>query len=200
MDNGTDSARITRRDFIRASAASGMGLAAAGGAPARAWASGRDTIRVGLIGCGGRGTGAAHDAAMGSDGIEIVAMRDLFPERMASSRGQLAEALGDRFRVPADRMFSGFDAYKSVIASEVDLVILATPPGFRPAHLRAAVEAGRNVFTEKPVAVDPVGVRSVMETAALAQSRDPRDRRRHAAPPRPEIHRGHAAHPRRRDR
>ncbi len=171
MHDASDANGLTRRDFLRTSAAGGLGLAALGGTPVRARAAGSDTIRVGVIGCGGRGTGAAHDAATGSDGVHIVAMGDLFPERIASSRRTLAERLGDRFRVDDAHVFSGFDAYKRVVESEVDLVILATPPGFRPAHLRAAVEAGRHVFTEKPVAVDPAGVRNVLETVALAESK-----------------------------
>jgi len=161
---------LSRREFLRTSAAGGVGLAALGGAPARAWAAGSDTIRVGLIGCGGRGSGAASDTATGSEGVQITAMGDLFPERVASSRRALAEQLGDRFRVDEDRMFTGFDAYKRVVESDVDLVILATPPGFRPAHLRAAIDAGHHVFTEKPIAVDPVGVRNVLETASIAEA------------------------------
>ena len=107
-----------------------------------------------------------------AEGVELVAMGDLFPDRLEQSSRRLAEALGDAFKVTPESSFSGFDAYQKVIDSDVDLVILASPPGFRPQHLRAAIDAGKHVFTEKPVAVDPVGIRSVIETADLAKSKN----------------------------
>jgi len=168
---------VTRREFLKASATSigagtavSLGLTGIMSAPVGAWAGGSDTIRVGLIGCGGRGTGAAAQAVAGSEGVEIVAMGDLMPDRLASSRKNLSDEIGaPGFRVDDAHAFTGFDAYQRVIESDVDLIILATPPAFRPSHLRAAIEAGHHVFTEKPVAVDPVGVRSVIETAAMAE-------------------------------
>ena len=164
---------LTRRDFLRASAMATAGLATQ-------WSPGYagvhigpvDTIRVGLVGCGGRGTGAARDCITSAEGVELVAMGDLFPDRLEQSSRRLAEALGDAFKVTPESSFSGFDAYQKVIDSDVDLVILASPPGFRPQHLRAAIDAGKHVFTEKPVAVDPVGIRSVIETADLAKSKN----------------------------
>jgi predicted dehydrogenase len=163
---------LTRRSFLRTSAA-GLAISPAlFGAPARAWAQGRDTIRVGLIGCGGRGTGAARDLVTGAQGIELVAMGDLMHDRLTSSRAQLLEAIPDNYRVDDGHAFSGFNAYQSVLESEIDLVILATPPGFRPVHLKAAVAAGKHVFTEKPVAVDPVGIRAVLATAELARQKN----------------------------
>jgi predicted dehydrogenase len=137
-------------------------------APHLAWAAGSDTIRVGMIGCGGRATGAARDLAAAADGIEIVAMGDLVPDRLAQSRAQLAERIAGKYKVDDAHAFSGFDAYRRVLESDVNLVIMATPPFFRPTHLKAAIEAGKHVFMEKPVAVDPVGVRSVMASADLA--------------------------------
>src|SRR5690606_29228024 len=101
----------------------------------------------------------------------IWAMGDLFPDRLQRSRNELAAEIPDKLQVTDDRAFSGWDAYKQVIDSGVDYVILATPPGFRPMHLRYAVEQGKHVFMEKPVAVDPVGVRSVMESADLAKTK-----------------------------
>lgn len=124
-------------------------------------------LRVGLIGCGGRGTGAATDCANSSANVEIVALGDLFKDRLDSCRENL-KALGDKLKVSDERCFVGFDAYQKVLGSGVDLVLLATPPGFRPLHLRAAIDAGKHVFAEKPVAVDPTGVRSVLESAELA--------------------------------
>ncbi len=160
---------MDRRDFLKTTAVSGLSLSTLA---ARAHAAGtRETIRAGVIGCGGRGTGAARDLVTAGGDVQIVAMGDLFRDRLERSRNALAEAIGERLAVTDDTTFTGFDAYTKVLATDVDLVILATPPGFRPLHLRAAIEAGKHVFTEKPVAVDPVGVRSVIETAELARVR-----------------------------
>jgi myo-inositol 2-dehydrogenase / D-chiro-inositol 1-dehydrogenase len=159
---------VNRRDFIKTSAASvGAGTALLG-LPSLVHAGGSDTIRVGLIGCGGRGTGAARDLVGGAQGIEIVAMGDLMPNRLEQSRRTLAQRIAPQYKVDDAHAFTGFDAYKKVLESDIQMVIMATPPGFRPAHLKAAVEAGKHIFTEKPVAVDPVGVRSVLQTAELA--------------------------------
>ena len=164
---------LTRRDFIRASALATAGLATQWNpGHAAVHISPVETIRVGLVGCGGRGTGAARDCVTGAEGVELVAMGDLFPDRLEQSKRRLSEALGGGFKVTPETSFSGFDAFQKVIDSDVDLIILASPPGFRPQHLRAAIEAGKHVFTEKPVAVDPVGIRSVIETSELAKSRN----------------------------
>jgi predicted dehydrogenase len=163
---------VNRRDFLRTSVAATAGLAATfGSSPVWAHAAGSDTIRVGLIGCGGRGTGAARDCVTAAPGVEIVAMGDLFPDRVERSRRQLTEHIGDKLKVTNATAFTGFDNYQKVIDSGVDLVILAAPPGFRPQHLEAAVRAGKHVFMEKPVAVDPVGVRSVIASSDLAGSK-----------------------------
>lgn len=129
---------------------------------------GSDVIKVGLIGCGGRGTGAAENCIESSPNIQIVAIGDVFKDRVDAAREKFAGKLGDKFKATDDTCFAGFDAYKKVLATDCNLVILATPPGFRPIHLRAAIDAGKHVFMEKPVAVDPVGCRSVMETSDLA--------------------------------
>jgi predicted dehydrogenase len=164
---------LTRRDFLRTSVAATAGIATQWTPGyAAAYAGVGETIRVGVIGCGGRGTGAVRDCVTSSEGVELVAMGDLFPDRIERSRTQLTRAIGDKFKVTAERTFTGFDAYQQVIASDVDLVILATPPGFRPAHLKAAIDAGKHVFTEKPVAVDPVGIRSVIATTDMAASKN----------------------------
>ena len=134
------------------------------------FASGPDRIRVGLIGCGGRGTGAAGNCVASADGVEIHAMGDLFQNRLDRSLGNLQD-LGDKLKVPKERQFTGFDAFEKVLATDVDMVILATPPAFRPIHLKAAIEAGKSVFMEKPVAVDPTGVRSVLESSDLAKKK-----------------------------
>ncbi|MBI5865135.1 MAG: Gfo/Idh/MocA family oxidoreductase, partial [Planctomycetes bacterium] len=127
-----------------------------------------DRIRVGLIGCGGRGTGAAIDCANAEPNVEFVALGDLFQDRLDGSRKTLNEKVGARCKVTDGNCFTGFDAYKGVLNAPIDLVILATPPGFRPIHLKAAVEAKKHVFMEKPVAVDPIGARSVIDSAELA--------------------------------
>ena len=159
------SSDFSRRKFLKVSAASTLGLMASAN---YAYAGGSDTLRVGLIGCGGRGTGAARDAVQSSEGVEIVAMGDLFEDRLDTSMKNLKEAVGDAFKVDRDHAFVGFDNYKGVIESDVDMVILATPPGFRPQHFRAAVEAGKHVFMEKPVSVDVAGALDIIEAGDLA--------------------------------
>jgi len=159
---------LSRRQFLKSAGATVITASALGWN--YAWAQGSDRIRVGLIGCGGRGTGAARDAASAAEGVEIWALGDLFQDRLDNCRKSLAN-LGDKMKVTDSRCFVGFDAYKRVIDSGVDYVLLATPPGFRPIHFQAAVEAGKHVFMEKPVAVCPEGVRMVIETARRAEQK-----------------------------
>ncbi len=160
----------TRRDFIRSSTAA-TGLAAAGLRAPLVHAAGSDAIGIGLVGCGGRGRGAAADAVKSSPGVRVVALGDAFPDRVAETRERLKE-LGDAGSVPDERAFVGLDAYQKVIAAPgVNYVILATPPGFRPLHLEAAVAAGKNVFAEKPVAVDGPGIRSVLASYEAAKAK-----------------------------
>ncbi|MBM3734947.1 MAG: Gfo/Idh/MocA family oxidoreductase [Acidobacteria bacterium] len=128
-------------------------------------------IRVGLVGCGGRGTGAAAQALKADDYSELVAMADIDIDRINDSIERLKKAAGPKVKVEDSGKFFGLDAYRKVIESGVDVVLLATPPGFRPLHLRAAIEAGKHVFCEKPVAVDAPGVRSVLESAKLAREK-----------------------------
>ncbi|CAN5646084.1 Gfo/Idh/MocA family oxidoreductase [soil metagenome] len=170
---------VTRRTFVQTTTAA----AAAMMFPSGARVFGSDVVRVGVVGTGGRGTGAIRDVLMSSEGIEITALGDLSPDRLEQSRMQLDKtAAGDAafgakwkagFKVTGERVFTGFDAYKNVVTSpDVDLVILATPPGFRPVHLAAAVAAGKHVFTEKPVATDSVGIRSVLATYETALTKN----------------------------
>ena len=163
----------TRRDFLKTVTTAAVGTAIVPGT-STAFAghvAGSDAIRIGLIGCGGRGTGAVEDALTSSQGVTLVAMGDVFPDRLTSSRTRLREKYAAAIDVPDDRAFTGFDAYKKVLASDVNYIILATPPGFRPVHLAAAVAAGKNIFTEKPVAVDGPGIRSVLETYEQARAK-----------------------------
>jgi len=184
MSNGTPEVHssqvgLSRRDFVKASTLA----AAAVSVPATSWAGnlfharGSDTIRMGMIGCGGRGTGAAGNSLNASPNIRIVAMGDVFKERLDSS---LANLKSDEYTIPhADRIdvkdehkFVGFDAYKQVLASDVDAVILATPPHFRPIHFAAAIDAGKHVFFEKPVAVDAAGIRAVIAAGEKAAQKN----------------------------
>lgn len=169
---------ITRREFVASASAAALagGLApalASSFAARSAHAFGDDSIKVGVIGCGGRGTGAAVNALEADPATRIVALGDLFPDRLKGCREALAghEFFASRATVPADRCFAGFDAFRRVVATDVDVVILATPPGFRPTHFEAAVAAGKHVFMEKPVAVDPAGVRKVLEAAKAADAK-----------------------------
>ncbi len=154
----------TRRTFLKASAAAGA-VAAMG--TNFAHAAGSDVIKVGLIGCGGRGGGAAGDCLKGAEmagaKAEIYAVGDAFADR--------AQGQGKKYKLPDNRIFSGLDAYKKVVNSGVDQVVLATPPGFRPYHFAYAIKKGKNVFFEKPVAVDPAGIRIVMQAAEMADQK-----------------------------
>lgn len=178
----------TRREFHAAGLA--LGAAAlfgsetlAGSARATQRRAEAGILRIGVIGCGGRGTGAVIQALAADPDSVLWAVGDLYPERLEpclnEARGYVAEEAEDpeamvrhKVRVEAGRMFSGFDCFQKVIDSGVDVVILTTPPGFRPQHLRAAVEAGKHVFCEKPVAVDAPGVRSVLESARIAKEKN----------------------------
>jgi myo-inositol 2-dehydrogenase/D-chiro-inositol 1-dehydrogenase len=123
-------------------------------------------LKAGLIGCGGRGRGAMVNFLDAGPGLEITALADVFPDRVEAARAQLHKGRG--IEVPASRCFTGFDAYRALIASDVDVVLHCTPPHFRPAHFAAATAAGKHSFLEKPVAVDAAGVRAVLATAEQA--------------------------------
>lgn len=161
---------ISRRDFIKTTSAASLAAAVSG--TGVLFAGGSDQLKVGLVGSGGRGTGAAMDCVNSSPDVVITAVGDLFKDRVEASLKHMKERLkSESVGVTPDHQFWGFDAYKKVIASDCDLVILATPPHFRPIHLKAAIEAGKHVFMEKPVAVDPPGIRSVIKTSQLAEQK-----------------------------
>ena len=163
----------SRRHFLKTSTAVTAGVLAGGLSLSRsAYAAGNDLLKVGLIGCGGRGTGAAANALNADPNAKLVAMGNVFPDRLAGSLKGLKDEYGNRVNVPSERCFIGFDAYRKVIASGVDVVILTEPPHFRPDHLKAAIEAGKHVFCEKPVAVDAPGVRSVLATCEKAKEKN----------------------------
>jgi predicted dehydrogenase len=165
---------LTRRNFLKSSAASAVLLTTGLSAIEQgAWAAGSDVIRVGLIGCGGRGSGAVRDCINSAPGVKVVALGDLFSDRLEACYNGLVSdpSLKEKVDLTPEKCFVGWDNYQKVIDSGVDLVILATPPGFRPMHFEAAVKAGKHVFMEKPVAVDAPGVRLVMEMGKLAEQK-----------------------------
>lgn len=165
----------TRRDFLRSSSAAvGGALASSVAFPAVVSAANpSDKLKIGFIGCGGRGTGAASQALRADSNVVLHAMGDVFPEKIDKSLESLQKALADdsKFDVPKHRQFVGLDAYDKVLHSGVDVVILTTPPGFRPLHFKAAVEAGKHIFLEKPMATDAPGLRSVMDSVKQAKAK-----------------------------
>ncbi|MDI9864825.1 MULTISPECIES: Gfo/Idh/MocA family protein [Bacteroidota] len=166
----------TRRDFVKSTSLITGSLIAA---PFLSEASMfnslvDDTIKVALIGCGGRGTGAAIQALSTKQNVKLVAMADAFQDRLDNCYKEITgddfENLKSKIDVPADRRFVGFDAYLKAIPL-ADVVILTTPPGFRPLHFEAAVNAGKHIFMEKPVATDPAGVQRVLAAAEKAKAK-----------------------------
>lgn len=164
-----------RREFVKKSGsaliASSLGFNVLSARQGTKFDVNADTLKVGLIGCGGRGTGAAYQATMADDNIVLTAMADLFQDRLETSYKNLMIENPDKIQVDEDHKFVGFDSYKKVLESDVDVVLLATPPNFRPGHLEAAIKAGKHVFCEKPVAVDAPGIRSVIESAKKAKEK-----------------------------
>jgi predicted dehydrogenase len=160
--------KLTRRDFVKTSAAVAAALAVG---TERMFAAGSDKLRVGLIGCGGRGRDAVKDCINADKGVELVAMGDLFKDRMDKTLEELKKDFAENIKVTSTTCFVGFDVYQKVIGSDVDMVILAAPPHFRPIHLKAAVEAGKHVFMEKPAGVDPAGIRSIIASSELAEQK-----------------------------
>lgn len=167
------SGTTNRRAFLKSTGAAVIGSATAFnlGFPKPAFGRSNNTLKVGLIGCGGRGTGAATQALKADSDVVLTAMADVFQDRLDQSYENLLKIHPDKIKVAKENKFIGFDAYKKVIESDVDVVLLATPPGFRPDHLIAAVDAGKHVFCEKPMAVDAPGVRKVLAAAKKAKEK-----------------------------
>jgi len=159
----------TRRHFLATAGAT----AAVVGFPAilRAQSANAAPLKIGLIGAGGRGTGAAAQALSADPNVKLWAVADAFGSQIPVSLGGLA-SFGDRIDVPEARRFAGLDGFQKLLESGVDMVILTSPPGFRPQHLRAAVEAGKHVFSEKPMAIDVAGVKSVIESTRIAKEKN----------------------------
>ena len=156
---------ISRRNVLKGSAAAAAAIATLG--TNFAHAQGSDTIKVGLIGCGGRASGAIANsveaAGIAKAQVQLVSACDVFEHRV--------KGIKEKYKLSNDKAFVGLDAYKAVIDSGVDMILTATPPGFRPIHFKAAVEAGKHIFFEKPVAVDPAGIRIVIEASKLAEQK-----------------------------
>ena len=163
----------SRRHFLKASTTAALaGGLVAGVAPA-VHAAGSDTLKLGLIGCGGRGTGAAAQALTADKNTKLVAVGDAFEDRAKKCLESLSKGgVAEQVAVDPDHRFHGFDAHQRVIESDVDIVLLVCPPQFRPRHLKAAIDAGKHVFAEKPVAVDAPGVRSVLATTEEAKKKN----------------------------
>ena len=177
---------ISRRSLLTAGAAAFSLLQ-----PRGARAAGNDRLKAGLVGCGGRGTQAVVDMLTGNEQVELTGMADVFEDHLEQSLARLRDpkflghyagirdmkaedlvaSIQPRIRVEPDHHFTGFDAYKKLLASDIDVVMLCTPPGFRPMHFEAAVNAGKHVFTEKPIATDPVGARRFIAAGKLAAER-----------------------------
>jgi myo-inositol 2-dehydrogenase/D-chiro-inositol 1-dehydrogenase len=166
----TPNATQSRRRFLQSAGAAASAAAALDIARC-AHAAGPERLRVVLIGSGGRGAGAAADCLNVSKSVRLVAIADAFEKQARGALKRLQDARGEQVEVTDDRLFHGLDAYRKALAVEADLAILTTPPGFRPLHYRAAVEAGRHVFMEKPCCVDAGGFRSLQETNRLADQK-----------------------------
>jgi predicted dehydrogenase len=173
MDQSGQSKLIlpTRRTIMAATSLAAGAAVVSQLAPS-AYAQGNDTLKAALIGCGGRGTGAANDALNTSHPIKLVAAADVFQDRIDSAMTELTAMHKDKIDVPAERRFVGFDAFKKAIDAGVDIVIMATPPGWRPQHFEYAVQQNKHVFMEKPVAVDAPGVRRVIAASQEAKKKN----------------------------
>src|SRR5690606_27729512 len=160
---------INRRKFIKSTGAVIGGATVLNFGFATPLFAKNETLKVGLVGCGGRGTGAASQALKADPNVELTAMADIFQDHLDNSYDILYKLHPEKVKVSQDHKFVGFDAYQQLIDSGVDVVLLATPPGFRPDHLTAAVNAGKHIFCEKPMAVDAPGVRKVLDAVRQAK-------------------------------
>jgi predicted dehydrogenase len=162
---------LSRRSFLKKSTAAGAGASAFTIIkPELVRGAGSEKLKAGLIGVGGRGTGAIDNLLTGTENVEVVALADIFEDHLEQNLARLrTRKFADRIKVDAEHRFVGFDAYKKLIASDIDIVMLCTPPGYRPEHFEAAINAKKHVFCEKPIATDPVGVRRFMAAAKKAE-------------------------------
>ncbi len=169
----SDKSGPSRRDFLKGSTAAAAGVALAGGlnVARSAHAAGSDVIKVALIGAGGRGTGAVAQQMNADKGVKLIAVHDAFANRANGAVSGLKNRYGDQVDVPAENIFTGLNGFKDAIATDCDLITTAAPPGFRPMHFKAAIEAGKHVFMEKPCCVDAPGYNTLMEASKLADEK-----------------------------
>jgi predicted dehydrogenase len=169
----SDTKRTSRRDFLKATTAATAGLSLAGGLSftRSAHAAGSDVLKIALIGCGGRGHGAAENCLAANENVKIIAVADAFADRAKSAAAGLNKKFQDKADITPDHIFAGLDAYQKAIDCGVDMIIQATPPGFRPAHYEYAIKAGKHVFMEKPCCVDAPGFNKLMAANKLADEK-----------------------------
>src|SRR5690606_2811057 len=161
---------LKRRDFIKSTAVVSGGIALNASSISSVFAAGSDVIKVALIGCGGRGTGAAVDALSSGQNVKLVALADVFRDNLDAAYNNLSKRYAEKMDIPESRKYVGFDAYKQAI-KDADVVLLVTPPGFRPQHFEEAVRQGKHIFMEKSVAVDAPGVARVIAAAKNAKQK-----------------------------
>lgn len=162
----------SRRNFIKTGTAAAAGAAFTSTIARTAHAQGSDQIKFGLIGCGGRGNGASVNIFNSGGNTKLVAVADAFEHKASSTINSLSKRFKDKVDVPADQKFVGLDAYKKLLETDCDLVIIATPPGFKPQQFEAAVNAGKHIFMEKPVASDSTGVRRVLASVEESKKKN----------------------------
>ncbi len=172
LKNESKSSCWSRREFLRKSAASGAAAYGAMSLARSAHAAGGDAIKIGLIGCGGRGSGAADNAMNAGKDVRLVAMADIFDDRLQDSRQRLKKMKPDQVAVDDDHCFVGFDAYEKLIHSGVDVVLIAAASHFHPVMLKAAIDAGKHVFCEKPHAIDVPGLKIAMAASEEAKKKN----------------------------
>jgi len=157
---------LSRRSFLHRGAAGIAGAALVKGFPHIVNAQESQVVRIGLVGCGGRGSGALTDSMNADPNVRLVAMGDVHADRLETSFNNITSARPDQVKVPDNQKFVGFDAIDRVLATDIDIVLLATPPGFRPEHLQKVVDAGKHAFCEKPCATDAPGVKRFLAATA----------------------------------
>ena len=163
----------TRRNFLKGTAVTAAGAALSSSIARTAHAQGSDEIRFALIGCGGRGSGASQNIFETKGNVKLVACADAFQPKISSAIANLSRKYANKIDVPPDRMYAGFDGYKKAIDdSDCDLVVIATPPGFKPQQFEYAVSKGKHVFMEKPVASDAPGVRRVLDAVEESKKKN----------------------------
>jgi len=174
IHNNADKSSSSRREFLKGTGSALAGAALAGAIGARAHAGENNTIKIALVGCGGRGTGAAANALQTEGPTRLVAVADVFEGRTASTVKNVARNFAEKVDVPDNRRFVGFDGYRKAIdlIAPGGVVLLATPPTFRPLHLEYAVEKGCHVFMEKSFAVDAPGIRRVLKAGKAAEKKN----------------------------